>query len=68
MGKSEEKRTHERPRYRWKDNFKRDLTEIGWEDVDWIDLAQDTDKWWAVVSTVMNFANAAKDGENFLSG
>jgi hypothetical protein len=53
MGKSEEKRTHERPRYRWKDNFKRDLTEIGWEDVDWIDLAQDTDKWWAVVSTVM---------------
>jgi hypothetical protein len=32
-----------------------DLKEIGWEDMDWIDLAQDGGKWWAVVSTAVNF-------------
>jgi hypothetical protein len=31
-----------------------DLREIGWEDVDWIHLAQDRDQWWALVKTVMN--------------
>jgi hypothetical protein len=36
------------------DNIKMDLREIGWDDVDWIDLAQDRDQWRALVSTVMN--------------
>jgi hypothetical protein len=35
--------------------FKMDLTEIGWDGVDWIDLAQDRDQWRALVNTVMNF-------------
>jgi hypothetical protein len=36
------------------DNIKMDLTEIGWDDMDWIDLAQDRDQWRALVNTVMN--------------
>jgi hypothetical protein len=35
-------------------NIKMDLREIGWEGMDWIDLAQDRDQWRAVVNTVMN--------------
>jgi hypothetical protein len=35
------------------DNIKIDLREIGWDGVDWIDLAQDTDRWRALVNTVM---------------
>jgi len=31
-----------------------DIQEVGWEGTDWIDLAQDTDRWWAVVKAVMN--------------
>jgi hypothetical protein len=31
-----------------------DLRETGWEDVDWMNLAQVRDQWWAVVNTVMN--------------
>jgi hypothetical protein len=36
------------------DNIKMDLREIGWDDMDWIDLAQDRDQWRALVNTVMN--------------
>jgi hypothetical protein len=32
-----------------------DLQEVGWEDVDWIDMAQDRDRWWDLVNAVMNF-------------
>jgi hypothetical protein len=35
-------------------NIKMDLREIGWDGVDWIDVAQDRDQWWAVVNTVLN--------------
>jgi hypothetical protein len=42
-----------RLRRRWKDNIKIDLQEVGWEVMDWLDLAQDRDKWWAVVNAVM---------------
>jgi hypothetical protein len=42
------------PRQRWVDHIKMDLGEIGWSDVDWIDLAQDRDKWRALVISVMN--------------
>jgi hypothetical protein len=54
VGKPEGKRPLGRPRRRWVDNIKTDLREIGWDGVDWIDLAQDRDQWRAVVNTVMN--------------
>jgi hypothetical protein len=44
----------ERPRRRWVDKIKMDLREIGWDGMDWIDLAQDRDQWWALLNTVMN--------------
>jgi hypothetical protein len=43
-----------RPRRRWEDNIKMDLKQVGWEGMDWIDMAQDRDRWRAVVSAVMN--------------
>ena len=55
MGKPEEKRTFGRPRRRWEDNIKMDLQEVGLGGVDWIDLAQDRDRWRALVNAVMNF-------------
>jgi hypothetical protein len=54
MGKSEGKRTLRRSRHGFKDNIKIDLKEIGWEDVDRINLAEDRDKCWAVVHMVTN--------------
>jgi hypothetical protein len=48
------KRPLGRPRGRWVDNIKMDLLEIGWGGVDWIALAQDRDKWRALVNAVMN--------------
>jgi hypothetical protein len=52
--KPEGKRPLGRPRRRWVGNIKMDLTEIGWDGMDWIDLAQDRDQWRALVNTVMN--------------
>jgi hypothetical protein len=52
VGKPEEKRPLRRPRHRWVDNI--DPLEIGWGGVDWIGLAQDRDKWRALVNAVMN--------------
>jgi hypothetical protein len=54
VGKPEGKRPLGRPRRRWVDNIKIDLREIGWDDKDWIDLAQDRDQWRALVNTVIN--------------
>jgi hypothetical protein len=56
-GELERKRQFERPRHRWEDNItsKMYLTKIEWEGLDWIYLALDRGKWWAVVKTVMNF-------------
>jgi len=54
VGKSERKRPLGRPRRRWKDNIKMDLQEVGLVCGDWIELAQDRDRWRALVSTVMN--------------
>ena len=51
VGKPEGKR----PRRRWEDNIKMDLQEVGGGCGDWMDLAQDRDRWRALVSTVMNF-------------
>jgi hypothetical protein len=54
VGKPEGKRPLGRPRHRWVDNIKIDLGEIGWDGVDWVDLAQDRDQWRALVNTVLN--------------
>jgi hypothetical protein len=50
VGKSEGKRPLGRPRRGWEDNIKMDLQEVGWRGMDWIDMAQDRDRWWALVS------------------
>jgi hypothetical protein len=39
---------------RWEDNIKMDVQEVGWEGVDWIDMAEERDRWWTVVNVVMN--------------
>jgi hypothetical protein len=54
VGKPEGKRPFGRPRRRWEDVIRIDLKEIGFWGVDWIRLAQDRDRWRAVVSAVMN--------------
>jgi hypothetical protein len=54
VGKPEGKRPLGRPRYRWIDNNKIDLLEIGLSGVDWIGLAQDRYRWRALVNSVMN--------------
>jgi hypothetical protein len=53
VGRPEGKRPLGTPRRRW-DNIKMDRSEIRFGDVDWIDLAQDRDRWRALVNTVMN--------------
>jgi hypothetical protein len=53
VGKPEGRRPLGRPRRRWEDNIKMDLRE-GWGGLDWINLAQDRDKWRALVNAVMN--------------
>jgi hypothetical protein len=54
VGKPEGKRPLGRPRRRWVNYIKMNLLEIGRDGVDWIDLAQDRDKWRFLVSAVMN--------------
>jgi hypothetical protein len=54
VGKPEGKRPLGRPRRRWEDGIIMDLKEIGLGGVDWIRLAQDSYRWRAVVSAVMN--------------
>jgi hypothetical protein len=54
VGKPEGKRPLERPRRRWIDNIKMDLSEVGLNVVDWIGLAQDRYGWRALVNAVMN--------------
>jgi hypothetical protein len=49
-----EKPEGKRPLGRWEDNIKTDLQEVGWGATDWINLAQDRDKWRAPVNAVMN--------------
>ena len=53
--KPEGKRPMGRPRRRWEDNIKIDLQEVGGDCWEWLELAQDRDRWRALVSTVMNF-------------
>jgi hypothetical protein len=53
--KSEGRKPFGRPRCRWEDNIYLNLNEIGWERINWIYLAQDTNKWWAYTYTVLSF-------------
>jgi hypothetical protein len=53
MGKPEGKRPLGRQRHIWEDGIRMDLREIGWGSVNWIQLAQDRDRWQALVNTVM---------------
>jgi hypothetical protein len=50
--KPEGRRPPRRHRHGWEDNIKMDLREIGWGGMDWINLAQDRDKWRALVNTI----------------
>ena len=54
VGKLEGKRSLGRPRRRWEDNIKMDLRKLGGGCGNWMELAQDRDRWRALVSTVMN--------------
>jgi hypothetical protein len=54
VGKPEGRRPLGRPRRRWVDTIRIDFGEVGWGDVDWICLAQDRNRWRAVVNSVLN--------------
>jgi len=62
VGKPQGKRPLERPRRRWEDNIKMDLQEVGGGCRDWMELAQDRDRWRVVVSKLMNFRVTKKRG------
>ena len=61
-GKTRGKEPLGRPRRRWEDNIKTDLQEVGGGCGDWMELAQDRDRWRALVSTVMNLRVPKKRG------
>ena len=67
VGKPEGQRPLGRPRRRWEDNIKMDLQEVGCGGMDWIELAQDRDRWRALVSAVMHLLVPLNAG-NFLTG
>jgi hypothetical protein len=55
LGKPKGKRPVGRSRRRWEDNINMDLQEVGYEGTDWIELAQDRDRWRAIVNEVKTF-------------
>ena len=54
LGKPEGKRPLGRHRSRWEDNIKMDLQEVGCGGMDWMDMALDRDRWWALANAIMN--------------
>jgi hypothetical protein len=66
VGKPEGKKPLGRFRRRWEDSIKMDLQEVGWGDVNWIEVAQDRDRWHAHVTAVMNLRVPLNVG-NFLT-
>jgi len=67
VGKPEGKRPLGRSRHRWEDNIKMDLQAVEYGGMDWVELAQDMDRWWALVNAVMNLRVQLNAG-NFLTG
>jgi len=66
VGKNERQRPLGRPRHRWEDSIKMDLQEVGCGGMDWIELAQDRDRWRAIVNAVMKLL-VPQNAENFLT-
>ena len=66
MGKHEGKKPLGRPRCRWDDNNKMDLQEVGCEFMDWTELAQDRNRWRALVNAVMSL-RVLKNARNLLT-
>jgi hypothetical protein len=66
VGRPEGRRPLERPRRRWDDNIKIDLQEAGWGTMDLIEVAQDRDRWRALVNAVMNL-RVSQNAANFLT-
>jgi hypothetical protein len=54
VGRPEGRRPLRRPRRRWENNIKMGLQAVGWGSMDWIELAQDRDRWRVLVNAVMN--------------
>jgi hypothetical protein len=54
VGRHEGNRPLERPRCKWEDKIKMDLQEVEWRGMNWLDLAEDWDRWGALVNAVMN--------------
>ena len=67
VGKPEGKRPRGRPRHRWEDNINMDLQEVGCWGMGWVELAQDKDRWRALVNAVMNL-RFPQNVENFVTG
>ena len=65
VGKPDGKRPLGRPRYRWENNIKMDLQEVGSGCGDLMELAEVRARWWALVSTVMNFRVVPQNAGNF---
>jgi len=66
VGKPEGKRPLGRPRGRWEDNIRMDLQEVGYWGMDWIELAEDTDRWRALINALMNL-RVPQNAGNFLT-
>ena len=66
MGKPEGKRPIKRSRRRWEDNIK-DIREVGYESMDWMELAKDRDRWRALLNAVMNLRVPLNSGSFFTS-
>jgi hypothetical protein len=54
VGRPQERRPFGIPRHIWEDNIKMDLQEVGWRDMDWIEMVQHRDRWRAIVNAIMN--------------